>query len=1174
MNTRDEPIFDPLSASANSDMDVLLRRIADLEAKLAAKQTSAVVQDKESNEKFRRKKFGCEKYRSEKSTQTELLRIAAETARIIAWEWHPESGAIRWGSNPEWLLGPPPKRDARSGDLLPANNDSESFSHAKAYPGFEQMILQDDLANLLALARASLMNGNGFADSFRLRRTDGEVRWILVRGEVTLHGGAKRLIGVAVDNHERRQAEMQAEQLSRQHRALLDNLPDLAWTKDLEGRYTAVNRAFATSLNLEPGEIIGKYAADFMSSPGKSGLLAQDEEVIKTRKTIRHEGRYQVGHKNGWTEVVKAPILDRTGKVIGVVGVSHDITERKRIEDQLAENEKRFRAFAEMSADWYWKQDADFRLVELTASHGNAPIASSVAVGCRRWEIPGIDQYSSDWQVHKADLEAHRPFRDFVFAIVGMDRRRIWSRVSGVPLFDATGTFLGYHGIGRDITAQMRVTEELRVTQERLDLALKGSRLCLWDLDIRTGSIFLSDGWSRFLGDGEAPTQTTLEALYASVHPDDIAGVKAAYLAAVRGDKEHYEIEHRSRIADGSYRWLYSHGKVTARDAEGRAARMSGTNLDTDEQIKMREALTQAKEAADSANRAKSSFLAAMSHEIRTPMNGVMGMLELLELSGLAPAQRETVQTIRGQAHDLLSLIDEILDFSKIEAGQLTIRAEPLSIAHLIKQIGSLYRELAVKKGLEFSIEIDSGLSPTHIGDSSRIRQIVGNFLSNAIKFTTRGGIRLQVENAQCDTSDAASHWDPRENIVISVADTGIGIAPEDQEKLFKPFVQVDSRTTRRFGGTGLGLSICKRLAEAMSGEVTMRSSPGEGTTMILGIALPPGEGIYVPEDDSINSPPAWQAPDLNSIAMSVAPGDPILVVDDHVINLRLVQRQLELLGYRSDSATDGLDALNKWRRGKYSLLITDCHMPAMDGYELADAIRSEEKEPGRAGRIPIIACTANALAGDAELCIAAGMDDYIAKPVSMAALQGKLMRWLPERLPPSALADLARVSPEGANLKDASEGPLQFPLRITLEPDACSASALARPGAQVPTEDTHKQPEPVFNPRALVEFSGGDRDAEREILGQFRDANAKDSSLLLRAIEERDLTNVRHASHRIKGACRAIGAIPLAEICGQIENSARTSQWPEIDAARESFVAQRETLNLHLQSFSEASKP
>ena len=577
---------------------------------------------------------------------------------------------------------------------------------------------------------------------------------------------------------------------------------------------------------------------------------------------------------------------------------------------------------------------------------------------------------------------------------------------------------------------------------------------------------------------------------------------------------------------DGTPIWVLHSGNII--DPQSRYGIFSVVDLSS--QRALSKALTAAREAADSANRAKSGFLAAMSHEMRTPMHAVLGMLELLEHGSLESAQRESVRTIHGQAHELLRLIDEILDFSKIEAGQLVICAEPISLVYLIEQSRLVYQELATQKKLALNVNIDAALAPAHRGDARRIRQIVDNLLSNAIKFTDSGGIHLDLQSVRRD--------DEREEIRIVVRDTGIGIAAEDQEKLFQPFVQVDSRSTRRFGGTGLGLSICKRLADAMAGEVRMQSAPGEGTRMILCLGLP----VLGEEELPIQGPNRiahdWLPVNLYLPEHAHSGHEPILIAEDHPVNLRLIQRQLKLLGYRSETAGDGAEALDKWRRNRYSMLITDCHMPTMDGYQLAQAIRGVEGERDLDTPMPIIACTANALPEDAQRCLAAGMSDYIAKPVSLGTLQAKLAKWLP----PSCSTQSAP-----ANTTVNSVAPLK----------GAAAGIAASPAAQASPLD----------PSALLDFSGGNADDEREILEQFRQSNRKDSALLFNALDQREQNTVLHASHRIKGASRAIGATPLADVCERIEKAARAGDWEDILGAREALQEQTERLLEHIKT-------
>jgi signal transduction histidine kinase/CheY-like chemotaxis protein len=403
------------------------------------------------------------------------------------------------------------------------------------------------------------------------------------------------------------------------------------------------------------------------------------------------------------------------------------------------------------------------------------------------------------------------------------------------------------------------------------------------------------------------------------------------------------------------------------------------------------EKLRASKTAADAGNEAKSGFLAMMSHEIRTPMNGVLGMLEILSLTKLDADQRASLSVMRDSGDSLLRIIDDILDFTKIEAGKLELQPEPASVAKMIDRICNIYSGSASGKGLLLRCHVDPAISPILSADPLRLQQILNNFVGNAIKFTNAGEITVRAELAGRRNGD--------EVVRFTVKDTGIGVSPEEMTKLFEPFTQAAAGSARRHGGTGLGLSICRKLATMMGGNVEMLSTPGVGTTMVLNVALPiPAPStvaLFAPHASTISAdvvaerrhaPEVMQAEDEKTL---------ILLVDDHPVNRMVMARQVSMLGYAAETAEDGFAALDLWSTGRFALLITDCNMPEMDGYELARRIREVEARKGLP-RTPIIACTANAMGGEAEKCLAAGMDDYIAKPTQIPQLAEKLDRWLP----------------------------------------------------------------------------------------------------------------------------------------------------------------------------------
>jgi PAS domain S-box-containing protein len=403
-------------------------------------------------------------------------------------------------------------------------------------------------------------------------------------------------------------------------------------------------------------------------------------------------------------------------------------------------------------------------------------------------------------------------------------------------------------------------------------------------------------------------------------------------------------------------------------------------------------ALSQRTLEANAANVAKSTFLATMSHEIRTPMNGMMGMLELLSLTPLDAQQRDTLQIIRESSESLLHIVDDILDFSKIEAGQLEIYPEVTSVGKILREVERLFSSAAIKKGVVIRHSVDPEINPALMVDAARLRQILRNFVGNSIKFTATGSIDISAE--------LAGKGDGSQRVRFVVRDTGIGISEANQKLLFQPFSQGDAVAARQAGGTGLGLAICRRLAQMMGGTVEMASVLGQGTAMTLHLDLSLARPVDASTDNAEMEPNTVPViPSKRRVAPDVAhaqrEGTLVLVVDDHPINRLLLMRQMNTLGYAAESADDGVQALEKWKSGRFGMILTDCAMPEMDGYELARSIRTLESE-SHASRIPIVACTANALAEEAQQCIAAGMDACLVKPVSLEGLLEKLEVWLP----------------------------------------------------------------------------------------------------------------------------------------------------------------------------------
>jgi signal transduction histidine kinase/FixJ family two-component response regulator/HPt (histidine-containing phosphotransfer) domain-containing protein len=489
-----------------------------------------------------------------------------------------------------------------------------------------------------------------------------------------------------------------------------------------------------------------------------------------------------------------------------------------------------------------------------------------------------------------------------------------------------------------------------------------------------------------------------------------------------------------------------------------------------------REAAERARAEAEAANNAKSTFLATMSHEIRTPMNGVIGMIDVLERQGLNQTQLRTVSTIRHSGESLLRIIDDLLDFSKIEAGRIELESTAFSLSSLIQGALDTFRPQAAAKGLALEAEIDTGSEDGLGGDPTRVRQILFNLLSNALKFTDRGGVKVRAGTTPLS--------DGRTRLSLAVSDTGMGLGHEECARLFKPFVQADSSITRRFGGTGLGLSIVRRLAELMEGNVAVESTPGVGSTFTVALTLHPA-----PADSPLKTllrstkPPASFAPRADNPR--------VLVVDDHPVNLEVLALQLKLLGIEAETVSSSDDAMAAWVPGRYAAVLADIHMPHGDGYELARRLRVTEADHGTP--TPIIAVTANAMKGEEERCLAAGMDAYLVKPVSIERLRGTLERWLP----------------------------IQNAGSVDRPTDYCKlVTAIDRD--------------------VLAAWVGEDCAMIDSILGKFAATVVETEREIGAAAHTGNLTILASAAHKLKGAAQTVGANGVADSAAALEEAGK----------------------------------
>jgi PAS domain S-box-containing protein len=535
------------------------------------------------------------------------------------------------------------------------------------------------------------------------------------------------------------------------------------------------------------------------------------------------------------------------------------------------------------------------------------------------------------------------------------------------------------------ISERKRVEEELREMSAALENAVEGiSRVGAKGFYVAVNKAYAATA-------GYAPEELLGREWQFAVFPDDRGKMAAAHRQMMAQGKA--EVEARGVRRDGSIFHMQV-VMVAAHDKLGQPNGHYQFIKDITERKNFEVELERARDAALESARLKSEFLANMSHEIRTPMNGVIGMTSLLLDTALTSDQRDLTETIRSSADGLLTIINDILDFSKIEAGKLSFEVFDFDLCEIVEGVTRMLAERAQSKGIEIDSLIHQDVPTRLRGDAGRLRQVLTNLVGNAVKFTERGEVMVRVM-LQDETASHAL-------IRVAVSDTGIGIPEEAQRRLFQAFVQADGSTTRKYGGTGLGLAISKQLVELMGGEIGVESVPGSGSTFWFTARLEKqaaGPVHNAPtahcqtargeQDEEQMAAPAPPQPAAPPVAGPVP--NRILVAEDNAVNQKVMLRMLKKLGYSADIVNNGREALDALARADYDLVLMDCQMPEMDGYEATAEIR--RRENGK--HTPVIAITANALQGDRERCLQNGMDDYLSKPMKQEDLTGIIKKWL-----------------------------------------------------------------------------------------------------------------------------------------------------------------------------------
>jgi two-component system, sensor histidine kinase len=583
------------------------------------------------------------------------------------------------------------------------------------------------------------------------------------------------------------------------------------------------------------------------------------------------------------------------------------------------------------------------------------------------------------------------------FVYFGANRRLLWSCMAPGVAITLFGPSLA-HGVGlastcistlilaslaaarlyaldhRAVIGQLADRQVALVDLERkLSLAVEASGDGMFEGDLVADALHVNPTWLAMLGYGPAELGPVIGDWRAFVHPDDQAALQREYEVHFRGETPHTACELRLLCKDGTYKWVLSRSRLVARTANGRPSRLVGTTIDISARKALEHQLEAARDLAESANDAKSVFVANMSHEIRTPLNGVIGIAGALARTELSPEQQEMVELVQSSGQLLERILSDILDQAKIEAGQVQLRIAPFDLRREIEAATELMRARADEKGLRLCVTCSDSAEATFDGDAVRIRQIVSNLVSNAIKFAEAGEVTVVVS-----ASDPANSRDAAQ-VTIEVTDAGIGFDAETATRLFNRFVQADGSISRRFGGTGLGLSICKSLTELMGGQIKARSEPGAGSVFTVEIPL---RRTLASADQTWRGPAVPLQVDGQAEASEPARQVRILLAEDHPTNQRVVQLILEPAGVELTIVDNGQEAIEIFRPGLFDLILMDMQMPVMDGLTATRAIRDLERRAG-AAPVPIAMFTANAMDEHRAQAVAAGADHHICKPIT-----------------------------------------------------------------------------------------------------------------------------------------------------------------------------------------------
>jgi PAS domain S-box-containing protein len=666
---------------------------------------------------------------------------------------------------------------------------------------------------------------------------------------------------------------------------------------------------------------------------------------------------------------------------------------------RLHSSEQRLRDIVETASDWFWEMDADLRFTRFSGSFAGFISDQGSIVGRRRNEIAVREPGDNDaWEQHLRCLADRQTFRNFEYDIRRTDGEIRTLSVSGKPVFDEAGHFLGYRGSDADITERRRAERSLLASEQRYRAMFKAVGQPIVTTDQQGIVVGFNPAAEKLFGYAEyevvgRDVAMLMPKMHAGHHPAFVASYRVSGRSAPLDTPREIGVRDRdgneipAEIALSSWR-------------AGGQEHFIGIIRDLTAAKQIESALRRARDSAEHASRMKSEFLATISHEIRTPMNGVLGTLALLIGDALSPEQKRLADIAHQSAEGLLRLLDDILDFSKLEAGKISIEEADCDPARLVEAVIQVLQPRAEEKGLDLVCRMEPSVPEVVVTDPARLRQILFNLIGNAIKFTPSGQVRVRARRGD-DLEDS------RFLLEFEIEDTGIGIPAEALDHLFDRFTQADSSITRRFGGTGLGLAICRELCGLLGGDITVSSTPGRGSVFRFRVACAPG-------DISVLQAEAARAQDITPVAL---PPLRVLAVDDNLVNRDIVRSILERDGHTVMVAADGWEAVQLAGSHEFDVVLMDVQMPEMDGFTATRHIRML---PGPRHTVPVIALTAHASGSSRPECVLAGMNGFVTKPLRPHALFTEIAAVLKTEM--AEPQNPASPAPDGDGLLDRDQ--------------------------------------------------------------------------------------------------------------------------------------------------------